>query len=136
MRRIIKYKVIAERAKQLKEQNEILRQQQIELNQEIQNIKEMYQGIDSEGIIEKYTNKINDLDQFRDVIDNYIIYFEGLAGNTGTIHNKARRAIQKAVDLEEEPLLTTTLNPELLEENNVINEEKSAGEIDTNEFTI
>ena len=106
MRRKIKYKVIGETAITLKEKVNLLKEQKTKILIDIEKIGEAYRGKDSNLIISKYKNKINELNIYIGVMEAYVSYFEWLSGNYQDSHNKAT----KNLDIMKSPNLDNNYN--------------------------
>ena len=112
MRRIIKYSVIGETAVTLKKQLDELKNKRNQLLIDINKINEGYKGQDATLIIEKYKNKLNEIDIFIQTLEKYQICFEWLSGNYRDSHNQAYTNLESVLPADNtmQTLTSDTIN--------------------------
>ena len=125
MKRIVKYSVMGETAMNLKQQLNELKKDRNVLLIDVNKINDGYKGKDATVIIEKYTNKVKELDQFIKNIENYQQCFEWLSGNYRDSHKKAKKGLEtqqeELIEMSSiSDLSTGTINLEGFGERNVI----------------
>jgi len=94
MKRRINYSVMGEKAILLKQQISDLIDARNQLLNDVDTIKEGYKGKDSDIIVEKYKEKINNVDTYIKNIENLQTILEWLSENYKDSHNKAKSNIE------------------------------------------
>ena len=89
MRKYVKYLVIEDAVKSLKEQINLLREVKTKLEQDINKIGEGYKGQDSLEIIKKYQEKVGLINTYINVVETYNDYFIWIGENYGNSQQKA-----------------------------------------------
>lgn len=113
MRRIIDFSLMGEIALNLKEQIKELKNRRNQLLLDVNKIQEGYTGIDSTLIINKYKDKIRQIDTFIEIIGKYQICFEWLSGNYKKSHDKAESNLETILSdlkITDETIATIDLN--------------------------
>jgi hypothetical protein len=90
MKKRIKYSVIGETASFLKQELEELRSARNQLLLDVNTINDEYKGKDATLIIEKYKEKITNIDNYIQAMDNFRIILDWLSGNYRDSHEKAK----------------------------------------------
>ena len=95
MRRKINYKFIEETASNLKTKLELLKEQQKKITKNIAQIKEVYIGQDADILVNKYNDKVKEMNVYIEVIEAYINYFDWLSGNYRDSHDKVTKNLNE-----------------------------------------
>ena len=91
MRKLIKTKEIKEIADNINEKLDILKEKVINLKNDINNINNLYKGMDADSIILKYNETLNLLNNLITNYENYRDYFYKISNSYTENINKATR---------------------------------------------
>ena len=117
MQRLIRFDRIREIVEEINKNLIDLKNDKSNLLLKIQSINEWYEGKDATALIEKYTDKVNDLDEYIKVMEEYRDYFALISDSYKESYHKLSREISPVPEVEE---INDTLSEEVLGDN-VIN---------------
>ena len=120
MKRLVRYDVVKDTAKDIKQKLDFLFETEKKLIEDIEKLKLCYQGKDADIIIEKYKSKSTEITKYRKLLTMYANYFEWISGSYGESHKKLKKDVNEELpELEEtklEELENISFDDQVLEE--------------------
>ena len=122
MRRLVKYKEIADSATYLKEQIEKIETYKTKLYNDIKLIDNDYKGKDATNIINAYTSELQLLEEYIYNIKAYELFFEKMSSRYRDVHEKAEKDInyEKEILDEESKKIAETFGAVIVDEIEVL----------------